>query len=78
MKELILYPNEEEKINIEFDIVYPEKKLLTSKSENTDIVYFALIHQLLEIFRILFHLFPDLPRLFFQCLFILYTLKAAD
>ena len=37
MKELILYPNEEEKINIEFDIVYPEKKLLTSKSENTDI-----------------------------------------
>lgn len=36
MKELILYPNEEEKINIEFDIVYPEQKLLPSKTENTD------------------------------------------
>ena len=36
MKEIILYPNEEEKINIEFDIVYPEQKLLPSKTENTD------------------------------------------
>ena len=36
MKELILYPNEEEKINIEFDIVYPEQKLLPSTSENSN------------------------------------------
>ncbi len=34
MKELILYPNEEEKINIEFDILYPEQKLLPGKTES--------------------------------------------
>lgn len=34
MKELILYPNEEEKIHVEFDIIYPEQKLLPSRTEN--------------------------------------------
>lgn len=34
MKDLILYPNDEEKINIEFDIVYSEHKLLPNASEN--------------------------------------------
>ena len=35
LKELILYPNDEEKINIEFDLVYEEQKLLPSESNNT-------------------------------------------
>ena len=34
MKDLILYPNEEEKINIEFNIIYPEQKYLPSISKN--------------------------------------------
>lgn len=34
MKDLILYPNDEEKINIEFDIVYSKHKLLPNASEN--------------------------------------------
>ena len=34
IKDLILYPNEEEKINVEFDIIYPEQKYLPSVSEN--------------------------------------------
>ncbi len=34
MKELILYSNEEEKINIEFDILYPEQKYLPIVSNN--------------------------------------------
>lgn len=38
MKDLVLYPSEDEKINVEFDIVYPEQKLLPSSSEkNKDI-----------------------------------------
>ena len=36
MKDLILYPNEEEKINVEFDIIYPEQKYLSSASKNSD------------------------------------------
>lgn len=34
MKNLILYPNDEEKVNIEFDIMYSEHKYLPSISEN--------------------------------------------
>ena len=34
MKDLILYPNEEEKINIEFDIMYSEHKYLPKVSKN--------------------------------------------
>ena len=36
MNSLILYPNEKEKINIEFNIVYPEKKYLPSRLENKE------------------------------------------
>lgn len=34
MKDLILYPNEDEKINIEFDIIYPKQKYLPTISKN--------------------------------------------
>lgn len=34
MKDLILYPKDEEKINIEFDILYSEHKFLPNASEN--------------------------------------------
>ena len=34
MKDLILYPNEDEKINIEFDIIYPKQKYLPTISNN--------------------------------------------
>lgn len=34
MKELVLYSNEEEKINIEFDILYPEQKYLPNILDN--------------------------------------------
>ena len=37
MKELILYSNEEEKINIEFDIMYNEQKYLPSISDNNNV-----------------------------------------
>lgn len=36
MKDLILYPNEDEKINVEFDIIYPQQKYLPDISENVN------------------------------------------
>lgn len=36
MKDLILYPNEDEKINVEFDIIYPQQKYLPDISENAN------------------------------------------
>ena len=33
MDSLVLYPNEIEKINIEFNVVYPEQKYLPGKLE---------------------------------------------